>query len=170
MGYSWENKIVSPEFVMSRIEPGMSIFIGTGTAEPRTLVQHLMTSNQGNLQDLEVIQLVSLGDTVPLDERYARKFRLKTFFSGWTASDAITAGRVDIIPSRFSRIPWFFKSGAYRIDIAFIQITPPDESGYATLGVGVDVSRRAMENAKLVIGRNKPFNTQNPGRYDCPCQ
>jgi acyl-CoA hydrolase/GNAT superfamily N-acetyltransferase len=151
----WKDKIVSPENILEKIEPGMSIFLGTGMAEPRTLVKRLMASKQSNLQDLELIQLVSLGDTVAIDERYARKFRLKTFFSGWIASDAISEGRVDLIPSRFSRIPWLFKTGAINIDVAFIQISPPDDNGYANL-VGVDVERQAMESAKLVIGEISP--------------
>ncbi len=147
----WKKKVVAPEEVLSKIEPGMSIFLGTGLAEPRTLVKHLMESCQYNLQDLELIQLVSLGDTVAIDERYARKFRLKTFFSGWLASEAISAGRVDLIPSRFSRIPWLFKTGAINIDAAFVLITEPDENGYAYL-IGNSAERQAMEVAQIVVG------------------
>jgi acyl-CoA hydrolase len=154
-----KQKVVSPEDVLARVEPGMSIFVGTGMAEPRTLVKHLMASDQMNLQDLEMIQLISLGDTPSIDARYSNKYRLKTFYSGWIADAAIREGRVDLIPSRFSRIPWLFKSGAIRIDMAFIQITPFDESGYASLGVGVDVARHAMENAKVVVGE---INEQVP--------
>jgi acyl-CoA hydrolase len=156
---SWEKKIVSPEAVLEHIEPGMSIFVGTGMAEPRTLVKHLMASDQLNLQDLEMIQLISLGDTLSVDARYSKKYRLKTFYSGWIADAAIREGRVDLIPSRFSRIPWLFKSGAIRIDVAFVQITPFDESGYASLGVGVDVARHAMEHATVVVGE---INEQVP--------
>ncbi|MGD0279130.1 MAG: GNAT family N-acetyltransferase [Smithella sp.] len=147
----WKYKVISPGEVLSKIEPGMAIFLGTGMAEPRTLVKHLMASEESNLQDLELIQLVSIGDTIPIDERYSRKFRLKTFFSGWIASDAISAGRIDLIPSRFSRIPSLFKSGAIHIDATFIQISPPDDNGYACL-LGVDVERQAMEAANLVVG------------------
>ena len=125
----WKRRVVSAADVLEKIEPGMSIFLGTGMAEPRTLVRQLMASIQPNLQDLEVIQLVSLGDAVAIDERFAKKYRLKTFFSGWVAGEAISQGRVDLIPSRFSRIPWLFRSGAIQIDMAFIQITPPDETG-----------------------------------------
>jgi len=149
---SWKKKVVTPDRVFEEIKPGMTIFLGTGMAEPRTLVKQLMESNRANLQDLEMIQLVSLGDTVSIDERYSRKYRLKTFYSGWVASTAITAGRVDLIPSRFSRIPWLFKSGAVHIDVAFIQITPPDENGHASLSLGVDVARYAMDKAALVVG------------------
>jgi acyl-CoA hydrolase len=152
MATGWKNKIVPPDRVFEEIKPGMTIFLGTGMAEPRTLVKHLMASSRANLQDLEMIQLVSLGDAVSIDERYSSKYRLKTFYSGWVASTAITAGRMDLIPSRFSRIPWLFRSGAVHIDVAFIQITPPDENGYASLGLGVDVARYAMDKAALVVG------------------
>jgi acyl-CoA hydrolase/GNAT superfamily N-acetyltransferase len=147
----WKDKVVTPQYILEKIEPGMSIFLGTAMAEPRTLIKHLMASDRGNLQDLELIQLVSLGDAIAIDERYARKFRLKTFFAGWIASEAISEGRVDLIPSRFSRIPWLFKTGAINIDVAFIQITPPDAAGYVNL-VGVDVERQALESAKWVVG------------------
>ncbi len=152
MPESWKDKIVSPEEVISKIKPGMSIFLGTGVAEPRTLIKHLMASNANNLRDLELVQLISLGEAIPIDESYAQKYRLKTFFSGWVASEAITAGRIDLIPCRFSRIPELFKSGIIRIDAAFVQITPPDKEGIASLGVSVDVARHAMEQATFVAG------------------
>jgi acyl-CoA hydrolase/GNAT superfamily N-acetyltransferase len=148
----WEQRVVSPEKVLAKIEPGMTIFIGTGVAEPRTLVRHLMESSAGNLEDLELIQLVSFGEAISLKELRSQKYRLKTFFSGWVASEAILQGSVDLIPSRFSRIPRLIKSGQIPIDIAFVQVTPPDEAGYCSLGVAVDVARVAMERASLVVG------------------
>lgn len=149
---NWRDKTVTPQEVLAKIEPGMSIFLSTGMAEPRTLVKHLMASESPNLQDLEVIQLISLGDSIPIDERYSRKYRLKTFFAGWLVSDAVSAGRVDLIPSRFSRIPWLIESRRIRIDAAFIQISPPGATGYCSLGLGVDVARSAMEQAGFVVG------------------
>ncbi|MCK4534699.1 MAG: GNAT family N-acetyltransferase, partial [Syntrophobacterales bacterium] len=94
----------------------------------------------------------SLGDALPIDERYERKYRLRTFFSRWVADEAITAGRVDLIPSQTSRIPWLFKSGIIDVDAAFVQISPPDEAGFSSFGVSVDVARYAMERASLVVG------------------
>jgi acyl-CoA hydrolase/GNAT superfamily N-acetyltransferase len=152
MSSDWGKTIVPPEEIMSKIQPGMSIFLGTGAAEPRTLVKHLMASQLSNLRDLELVQLVSFGDAIPIDERYHHKYRLKTFFAGWIASEAITAGRIDLIPSRTSSIPWLFKSGSIDVDIAFIQITPPDEQGFASLGVSLDAARYAMEHASLIVG------------------
>jgi acyl-CoA hydrolase/GNAT superfamily N-acetyltransferase len=156
---SWEQSVVSPEKVLAKIEPGMTIFIGTGAAEPRTLVRHLMESNAGNLEDLELIQLVSFGEAISVKELRSQKYRLKTFFSGWVASEAILQGSVDLIPSRFSRIPRLIESRQIPIDVAFVQVTPPDEAGYCSLGISVDVVRVAMERASLVIGE---INTQVP--------
>ncbi|WP_028321204.1 bifunctional acetyl-CoA hydrolase/transferase family protein/GNAT family N-acetyltransferase [Desulfatiglans anilini] len=159
---NWKSKIVSPEKVLSKIRPGMSIFLGTAVAEPRTLVKSLMASEANNLQDLELIQLVSLGDAISIGDKYANKFRLKTFFAGWVASEAIKAGRVDLIPCRFSRVPSLIESGTIGIDAAFVQITPPDEAGYASLGVAVDVARQAMAKASLVVGE---INAQVPRTF-----
>ncbi len=64
---NWKEKVVSPDKVLKRIKPGMSLFIGTGASEPRTLVKHLMMSNKGNLADLELIQLVNFTNTLTLD-------------------------------------------------------------------------------------------------------
>ncbi|MBW2050991.1 MAG: GNAT family N-acetyltransferase [Deltaproteobacteria bacterium] len=152
MPKSLKKKVVLPDRVLEKIKPGMSIFIGTGMSEPRTLTKHLLTSTASNLRDLELIQLISFGDAVTMEERYPKKYRLKTFYSGWVASKAVTAGRVDLIPCNFSRIPRLISSGAIKIDVAFVQITPPDEAGYASLGVAIDTARGAMEQASLIVG------------------
>jgi acyl-CoA hydrolase/GNAT superfamily N-acetyltransferase len=149
----WEDRVVSPDVVLSHIEPGMSIFLGTGVAEPRTLVKRLKESNIYNLTDLELVQIVSLGDVISLAETpNAYKYRLKTFFAGWLASKAILSGSVDMIPCRFSQIPSLVESGAIRIDAAFVQISPPDKAGYSSLGVSVDIAKCAMESASIVVG------------------
>jgi acyl-CoA hydrolase/RimJ/RimL family protein N-acetyltransferase len=158
----WKQKTVLPEEVLSKIKPGMNIFLGTGVAEPRTLIKHLLKSSQSNLRDLEIIQLISLGDAIPLDERYANKYRLKTFFSGRRTREAIASGLVDIIPTMFSEIPHLFKKEAVKVDAAFVQVTPPDEKGFCSLGVAVDVARCAMERASLVVGE---INDQIPRTF-----
>ncbi|NNL77695.1 MAG: GNAT family N-acetyltransferase, partial [Desulfobacterales bacterium] len=152
----WENLTVKPERVIGKLEPGMSIFLGTGVGEPRTLVKHLMAANSNHLKDLELIQVVSLGDAISVEALNSNAYRLKTFFSGWVASEAITAGQVDLIPSSFSRIPLLIESGRIPIDVALVQITPPNEAGYCSLGVAVDVGRQAMAQASLVVGEINP--------------
>lgn len=153
---AWLEETVPPEKVLEHLSPGMGIFIGTGLAEPRTLVRHLMASSASNLQDLELVQLVSLGDAVSPAGIQANKLRLKTFVSGWVASEAITAGRIDLVPSRFSRIPGLIKSGRVKLDAAFVQVTPPDANGYSSLGVAVDVARLAMKRADFTVAEINP--------------
>lgn len=153
---NWEDLIVTPEKALEKIEPGMCIFLGTGAAEPRTLVKHLMSSNADNLQDLELFQLLSFGDAISLQELKNQKYRLKTFFSGWVAKEAIFEGRVDLIPSRFSRLSQLIASRQIPFDVAFIQITPPNKLGYCSLGVSVDVASLVMEQASIVVGEINP--------------
>jgi len=80
----WNSLIVSPETVIDKIKPGMNIFLGTAAAEPRTMVRYLMTDKGKQLEDLELIQLVSFGDVISPKALHSRRYRLKTFFSdGW---------------------------------------------------------------------------------------
>ena len=153
---NWKQKIVDPVVVMKKIKPGMSIFLGTGISEPRTLVTSLMHSNHNNLVDLELIQLMNFSDTISLKTLDAHKFRLKTFSSGNMVGKAIGKGLVDLIPIRFKRLHRLFGSGRLQVDAAFIQISLPDDSGNSSLGVSIDVARLAMEQASLVVGEINP--------------
>jgi acyl-CoA hydrolase/GNAT superfamily N-acetyltransferase len=152
----WREKVVSPETVVEKIEPGMSIFLSTGVAEPRTLVRKLITSDHPNLLDLELIQILSLGDAISHKELKRHKYRLKTFFSGWVADEAIAEGRVDLIPCYFSRIPSLIQSGQITVDVAFIQVTEPNEAGYCSFGLALDAARQAMSAATMVVGEINP--------------
>jgi len=153
---NWKEKIVTPEAALKKIDPGMHIFVGSAAAEPTTLVRTLMASDAGNLQDLELFQLISFGEAISLKTLQTQKFRLKTFYSGWVAKDSIEAGRVDLIPSRFSRLTRLIESERIPFDVAFVQITPPNDEGYASLGVSVDIAHLAISQASLVIGEINP--------------
>jgi acyl-CoA hydrolase/GNAT superfamily N-acetyltransferase len=159
---NWQSAVVSPETVIQKIKPGMSIFLGTAVAEPRTMVRHLMTSEAKNLEDLELIQLVSFGDAVSLETLQSKNFRLKTFFSGWVANEAIERGRIDVIPSRFVKIPQLFGSLLRPVDVAVVQITPPNAAGFCSLGIAIDVAREALEQASIRVGE---INTQIPRTF-----
>ncbi len=147
----WNKKLVKPDKVIEKITPGMTIFIGTGVSEPLTLFKHLKKSQNSNL-DLEIFQLVSLGDAISMKENHSSMYRLKTFFSGWDADEAITKGLADFIPSRYYQIPEFFRSKQIHIDTVFVQITPPNKAGFSSLGICVDVARLAMQQASFVVG------------------
>jgi len=160
---NWETHLVSPETVLNHIKPGMTIFIGTGPAAPRTLITTLLDVDTHNIRDLELVQLAVQGETIlSVEKLNAPNYRLKTFFSGFVSWDTIATGQVDLIPAYSSEIPQIIKSRRIQVDVAFIQITPPDESGYCSLGVAVDVAREVMENASLVVGE---INAKMPFTY-----
>ena len=156
---TWESDVVSPEEVLYKIKPGMTVFLGSGVAEPRTLMKALIDSGLSNTNDLELIQLTSHSDMLSLKKRDWQKHRLKTFFSTMVATEAVVAASVDLIPARISQIPRIIKSKRIPIDVAFIQITPPNDAGYCSLGVAVDIAREAIQQASLVVGE---INTQIP--------
>ena len=161
---NWESHLVSPETVFSMIKPGMTIFIGTGPAAPRTLMKILLDADEDNIRDIELIQLAVQGDVIlSIDKIHARNYRLKTFFSGFvSSSNTIASGQIDLIPAYSSNIPEILKSGRIPIDVAFIQVTPPNEAGYCSLGPAVDVVREVMEQAKIVVGE---INEEVPFTY-----
>ncbi|MBF0469242.1 MAG: GNAT family N-acetyltransferase, partial [Desulfamplus sp.] len=158
--FNWQDYLVPPETVLTKIKPGMTVFIGTGPASPRTLMKVLLDCDIHNLRDIEFVQLTVLGDIVLSAEKLnAPNYRVKTFFSGFVASHTIASGLVDLIPAYSSEIPKILRSRKIPIDVAIVQITPPNEAGYCSLGVAVDVAREAMEQASLVIGE---INTDMP--------
>jgi acyl-CoA hydrolase/RimJ/RimL family protein N-acetyltransferase len=160
---NWEEHLVSPETVLNHIKPGMTVFIGTGPAAPRTLITTLLDVDAHNIRDLELIQLAVQGDTIlSVEKLNAPNYRLKTFFSGFVSWETISTGQVDLIPAYSSEIPQIIKSRRIEVDVAFVQITPPDESGYCSLGVAVDVAREVMEHASLVVGE---INAKMPFTY-----
>lgn len=145
-------KTVSPVAVIDRIRPGMSVFVGSAGAEPRTMLKKLLQPGRGRLEDLELVQLLSFGAAVSAEAMSVEHLRLKTFFSGWMADAAVREGHVDFVPSRFIGIPRLIESGLVPIDMAIVQITPPDNEGFCSLGVSVDVAREAMEKAVVKVG------------------
>jgi len=156
MDPAWQSLTVPLERVLEKIRPGMSIYLGSGAAEPRAAIRYLLSHGKSRLEDLELIQLMSFGEAISDEARNAGHVRLKTFFSGWHAESAIGEGRVDFIPSRFVHIPQLINSGLIHIDVAIVQITPPNEAGYCSLSVAVDAAREAMEQATLKIGEINP--------------
>ena len=122
-------------------------------------MKSLIESGLPDTNDLEFIQLTSYSDFLSLNNMDYGKYRLKTFFSSWVSSEAVISNSVDLIPARISQLPKIIKSNRIPIDVAFIQITPPDDAGYCSLGVAVDIAREAMERAKLVVAE---INTKLP--------
>ena len=148
-------KIMSAESAVANIKRGSRIFIGTGCGEPQHLINAMV--NDPALQDIMVYQMLSftLGKFVD-DPSFLRRFSLKLFFISREMRKAAFEGKIDYIPAYLSQIPRMFYSHRIGIDVALIQVSPPDKFGYCSLGVSVDITRAGMSNAKMVIAQINP--------------
>ena len=149
------NKVVSAEEAISQIKNGSRVFIGTGCGEPQHLIKAMV--NDSTIQDILVYQMLSSTFSRYIDdESFRRRFSLKLFFISASMRKAAFEGKIDYIPVYLSQIPRLFASQRIGLDVALVQVSPPDKFGYCSLGVSVDITRSGLENARLVIAQVNP--------------
>jgi len=154
----YRSKVTAPEKVVEFIKSGNRIIIGSGCAEPQILVKAL-NSLAPKLKDVEIISLLTTGIADYTDQQYQGIFRHNTFFAGANTRDAVNDGRAEYTPIFLSEIPKLFKLGLLPVDVALIQVSPPDEHGFCSFGISVDIIKPAAENAKIVLAE---VNDQMP--------
>lgn len=120
----YENKIINFEKFISMIKPGNRIFLSSGPAAPIMTITELARSKSLNLQDLEIIQLITVLEDENNFDFSTGKFRLKTFNVGESINKEVQEGNVDFIPANLIEIPAIFSTGALGVDVAVIQTTP----------------------------------------------
>ena len=155
----WQDKykdmIATPGQAVSHLQPGQRVFIGTGCGEPKELVKAL-TDRASKLADMEIVQLLTLGEAPYAHKKLADCFLVNSFFVAENVRGLIQEGLGKYTPIFLSDIPRLFSSGQLPLDAALIQVTPPDERGRVSLGVSVDIVKSAAENASLVIAQVNP--------------
>ena len=156
---SWQErfaaKVGSLKAAVRAIEPGRSILIGSGAGEPGRLVE-AMVAHSDHLADNEVVHLLTLGPAPYVQPEMAGRFRHMAFFIGDNVRQAVQEGRADFMPVFLSEIPLLIRSGRVKIDVALIQVSPPDRHGYVSLGVSVDIVRAAVSTARLILAEVNP--------------
>ncbi|MCW7074109.1 MAG: GNAT family N-acetyltransferase [Methanophagales archaeon] len=156
MNKIYPEKFAPEEKIFSYIHPGDKIFVGTGCGEPQYLVGALINyvkSYPKALLDTEVLQVWTLGVAPYTDEKFKQNFRHNSFFIGNNIRDAVNKGLADYTPIFLSEIPNLFYRGVIPIDVALVQTSPPDKHGYMSLGISVDITKAAVETAKLVVAQ-----------------
>ncbi len=155
----WQQKyqemISTPAQALAHVRAGNRVFIGTGCGEPVQLVS-AMTKRAGTLANVELVQLITKGKAPYAEKKYAECFTINSFYIGSNVRDMIQEGMGDYTPILMSDVPGLLDSGVLPLDVALIQITPPDERGKVSLGISVDIVRSAAENASLVIAEVNP--------------
>jgi acetyl-CoA hydrolase len=146
---SYRAKVVSPEDAVRLVKSGDRVTISANAGVPRALLLALCARSQ-ELRNVEILELLTLGDA-PFDRpEHRHAFRANALFVGANLREAVNEGRADYTPVFLSEIPKLFVE-RLPIDVALIQVSPPDEHGYCSFGVSVDVIKPAAEHSRLVI-------------------
>jgi acyl-CoA hydrolase/GNAT superfamily N-acetyltransferase len=149
---NWHDKIITSQVASKHIRPGDRVFVGSACGEPQELVRALVDT-AGGAEDTEVLNVLTMGVAPYTDPKYSDRFRANAFFIGNSVRDAVSQVRADYTPIFFSQIPEMFRSGRLPIDVALIMVSPPDQFGFSSLGVSVDMTRSAALSAKLLIAQ-----------------
>jgi len=146
----YQKRLVEAAEAVSGIRRGQRVFIGSGCAEPQELVAAL-AARSGELADTQIYHIMTLGIAPYTELELTSRFRHNAFFIGPNVREAVAAGRADYTPIFLSEIPRLFRRGVVPIDWALIQVSSPDEHGYCSYGVSVDIVKSAAESARCVI-------------------
>jgi len=152
----YEPKKVTAEEAVGVLKSGFRIFITGNASVPEQLMAALVNYRAQELQDLKLIQVLTIGKAEYVRPEMQPHLRVNSLFISANVREAVNDGRADFTPIFLSEIPALFKSGRLPLDVAFIQVSPPDKNGYCSYGVEVGVTKTAAESAKIVIAEVNP--------------
>lgn len=152
---TYKERLTDARTALSRIRRGSRIFIGSACGEPQLLVKTLIDV-ASNLADAEIIHFLDLSLASYTEEKYNENFRHNALFIGANTRAAIKEGRADYTPIFLSEIPLLMQRGSMPIDTALITVSTPDNSGYVSLGISVDITKTAAEVAHYVVAEVNP--------------
>jgi len=155
----YPGKFLPEEKVFNNIHRGDRIFISTACGEPQYLVQAMINfveSHPKAFFDAEVLHVWTLGVAPYTDEKFKYNFRHNSFFISDNTRGAVNEGLADYSPIFLSQVPELFRRRIVPVDVALIQTSRPDEHGYMSLGVSVDITKAAVETASIVIAQVNP--------------
>jgi 4-hydroxybutyrate CoA-transferase len=162
---SWEieykKKLRTPDEALRCVQSGMRVYIQPGCAEPETLVEALI-QRAPYVQDVEIVHMMTMGSAPYVAPEMEGHFRHNAVFIGSNVREAINEGRADYTPVYLSEIEELFESGAMPLDVALIEVSPPDSHGFCSFGIGVDTTLTAARLARYVVAQ---VNDRMPRTY-----
>lgn len=141
--------VTTADDAVALVRSGMHIFVHGAAATPTPLLDAL--ARRTDLADVKVYHLHTEGDMAFAAPEHRDRFRSVSLFTGPALRSAVNEGRADYVPVFLSDIPSLFQTGRIPLDVAFLQLSPPDRHGYCTLGTSVDASLAASKAAPLLI-------------------
>ncbi len=145
-------RIVTLEQAVAGIRSGQQLYVHCAAATPSFLLDALV-ARAPELRDVRVVHLHCEGPGPHLAPEMAPHFRHRALFIGPNARAAVNEGRADYIPVFLSDVPHLLTSGLIPLDAVFINVSPPDEHGFCSLGTSVEAMQAAIRSAKTVIAQ-----------------
>jgi acyl-CoA hydrolase len=146
---------ISGEEAVKIIKSGDRVFVHGGAATPHYLLRKLV-NRASELYDVELLSISTQGEALFADKKYKDNFKINSLFVSQNIREAVNDGRGDYIPVFLSEIPNLFRRNILPLDVALVQVSPPDKHGFCSLGVSVDVAATAVKMAKHVIAQVNP--------------
>lgn len=161
MSKDWLASATTPDEAVRRIRSGHHVFLHGGCATSLVL-ENALAVHARSLEDVTVFQIHKEGGEPLAVPELDGHLRIKSLFTGAGLRTAINEGRADYVPVFLSDIPHYMRNGIFPIDVAVVQLSYPDQHGYCSLGVSVDVARQAVDSADIVIAE---INRQMPRTF-----
>ncbi|MGK0618923.1 acetyl-CoA hydrolase/transferase family protein [Meiothermus cerbereus] len=151
----YQSKLASLEVAAGMIKSHSRVFVSGNAATPTPLLEAL-AQRRNELEGVELVHALQLGSDPFLAPEMEGHFRRRSLFVGPADREAVNSGRADYVPISLHQVPWLFKRGVLPLDYALVQVSPPDEFGFVSLGVEVIATKAAVETARRVIALVNP--------------
>ena len=148
-------KYVTAAEAVQVVKSGDRVYVQAAAATP-TILTKALTDRASELRNVELCHLHTEGDAPYANPELADSFHVNSFFIGANVRHTLKAGNGSYTPVFLSELPLLFRKNVVKLDVAFIHVSPPDSHGYCSLGVSVEASIAAIENAKIVIAQVNP--------------
>lgn len=150
----YQDRSMSAREAIRLIQNGDRVVIGHAAGVPLAITD-VMAEHKEDYRDVEIMQMVSMGNAKFAEPGTEGHFHLNSMFLGAHSRQAVKEGRGDFTPCCFSEIPGLFRD-YLPVDVAIIIVTPPDKDGYCSCGISVDYTLPAARCAKRVIAQVNP--------------
>ena len=151
----YKAKLRTADDAVKAIKSGDRVYIHPGCATPVDLV-NAMCDRYLELSDVEVVHILTFGETPYTNPEMEGHFRHNALFIGKNVRPAVNEGRADFTPIFLFEVPGLFKNNILPLDVALINVSPPDKYGFCSFGVGIECTKAAAETAKIVIAQINP--------------
>ncbi len=147
----YQSRLATAEKAVGAIQPGMRLFLTGNCSVPQRVMAALVEHAPQFNPSIEIVQVLTVGSADYVAPGMEKYIRVNTLFISANVRQAVNEGRADFTPCFLSEIPGLFRSRVLPLDVALIQVSPPDEHGFCSFGVEVGVTKTAAETAKIVI-------------------